>query len=58
MIFLLLLPFTSYFVMLFLIATHGEIISNSSGLDEWLMVMAVIGVVRVFMMGVTRFRQG
>jgi hypothetical protein len=59
MIFLLLLPFASFFGMLVLLATYGEIIENRSGFEEWLIVMAVLVIVRVFMMGMNRIdRQG
>jgi len=54
MIFLLLLPFVSFFGMIVLVATYGEIIENKSGFEEWLIVMAVLVIVRVFMMGMNR----
>tara|TARA_B100000780_G_scaffold223589_1_gene162729 strand:+ start:4931 stop:5143 length:213 start_codon:yes stop_codon:yes gene_type:complete len=39
MISLLLIPFTSFFLMMIMLSTYGEIIENKNGLEEyWIIV--------------------
>jgi len=48
LIFLMSLPFISFFAMLVLLATYGEIVINKNGLEEWIICMVVITVLYGF----------